>query len=54
MTTPSPRHRAPVDAPFDPLTDPRAIRAAYIADHGLRHLPAAIASHALVRFEVVP
>jgi hypothetical protein len=48
VTAPSPRHAAP-DVGFDPSRDPGCIRAAWIASHGLRHLPDRIRSHRYVQ-----
>lgn len=42
------RHAAP-EVGFDPATDPTLIRASWIAQHGLRHLPSAIRSHSYVQ-----
>jgi hypothetical protein len=48
VTAPAPRHAAP-DVGFNPATDPCLIRAAWISQHGLRHLPDRIRSHRYVQ-----
>lgn len=49
---PTGRHRAPDIDRHDPAVCPGCIRAGWIADHGIKHMPAVIASHRVDDAEV--